>query len=135
MIKYHQRYSADPCRVHGSAVLPAISGLYGARVSDSAPGLSLLLSQCGLCPMLVLAFICGFFWDAQHTLGPKAGILKFIPDPVESLRFGYSIILYAMMGLLMQGHSATFPQREMAHLIHSRRHRHFLFTCFPNIFS
>ncbi len=88
--------------------LPAISGLYGAHV--------LILPLVFLCcsvsvnfaTMLLLAFICGFLWDAQHALGPQGGDPEIYADPVESLRFGYSIILYAMMGLLMQGIQPLF---------------------------
>lgn len=88
--------------------LPAITGLYGARV--------LILTLVFLCcsvsvdfaPMLLLAFICGFLWDAQHTLGPQGGDPEIYSNPAESLRFGYSIILYAMMGLLMQGIQPLF---------------------------
>ena len=88
--------------------LPAISGLYGARV--------LLLPLVFLCcsvsvdfaTMLLLAFICGLLWDAQHTLGPQGGDPEIYSDPVESLRFGSSIILYAMMGLLIQGIQPLF---------------------------
>lgn len=88
--------------------LPAISGLYGARV--------LILTLVFLCcavsvdfaTMLLLAFICGFLWDAQHTLGPQGGDPEIYSNPVESLRFGYSIILYALMGLLMQGIQPLF---------------------------
>ncbi|MBT8043307.1 MAG: hypothetical protein KJO79_00020, partial [Verrucomicrobiae bacterium] len=88
--------------------LPAISGLYGARV--------LILPLVFLCcavsvnfaTMLALAFICGFLWDAQHALGAQGGDPEIYNAPVESLRFGYSILLYAMMGLLMQGIQPLF---------------------------
>ncbi len=88
--------------------LPAISGLHGARV--------LILPLVFLCAavsvdfatMLLLAFICGFLWDAQHALGPHGGDPEVYTNPVESLRFGYSIILYALMGLLMQGIQPLF---------------------------
>ncbi|MDG1357839.1 MAG: hypothetical protein P8P36_06570 [Akkermansiaceae bacterium] len=81
---------------------PAIPTLFGARVLI----LPLVFLCCCVCvdfaSMLLLAFICGFLWDAQHTLGAQGGDPAIYADPVESLRFGYSIILYAMMGLLMQ---------------------------------
>ena len=31
--------------------------------------------------MLVLAFICGFLWDAQHTLGAQGGDPTIYTDP------------------------------------------------------
>ena len=88
--------------------LPAITGLHGARV--------LILPLVFLCAsvsvdfatMLLLAFICGFLWDAQNVLGPQGGNPEIYQNPVESLHFGYSIILYAMMGLLMQGIQPLF---------------------------
>lgn len=88
--------------------LPAIPGLYGARI--------LILPLVFLCTavsvnfatMLLLAFICGFLWDAQHVLGDHGGDPSVYTQPVESLRFGYSIILYSLMGLLMQGIQPLF---------------------------
>jgi hypothetical protein len=52
--------------------------------------------------MLLLAFVGGFLWDAQNALGPSGGDPEVYAQ-VGMLRFGYSIVLYAMMGLLMQG--------------------------------
>lgn len=88
--------------------LPAVHGLYGARV--------LILALVFLCAsvtvdfatMLTLAFICGFLWDAQHWSGPHGGDPEIYQNPAESLRFGYSILLYALMGLLMQGIQPLF---------------------------
>lgn len=90
--------------------LPAIPSLYGARV--------LILPLVFLCSavsvnfatMLVLAFICGFLWDAQHLLGEHGGDPDVYTHPVDSLRFGYSIILYAVMGLLMQSIQPLFKK-------------------------
>ena len=88
--------------------LPAIGGLYGARVLIF-PLVFLCASVTVEIPtMLGLAFLCGFLWDAQHTLGPHGGDLETYPNPVESLHFGYSIVLYAMMGFLMQGIQPLF---------------------------
>lgn len=90
--------------------LPAIGGLYGARVLIF-PLVFLCASVTVEIPtMLGLAFLCGFLWDAQHSLGPHGGDLETYPNPVESLRFGYSIILYAMMGFLMQGIQPLFRE-------------------------
>lgn len=61
-------------------------------------------------PMLLLAFICGFLWDAQHFLGPPGGDPKVYQDPVEMMMFGYSIVLYAAMGFLMQGIQPLFRE-------------------------
>lgn len=90
--------------------LPAVSGLYGARVLIF-PLVFLCVSVTVDIPiMLGLAFLCGFLWDAQHSLAPHGGDLENYPDPVESLRFGYSIILYGLMGFLMQGIQPFFKK-------------------------
>ncbi len=88
--------------------LPTIPALYGARV--------LILPLVFLCTavsvdfatMLLLAFICGFLWDAQHALAPHGGDSEVYSEPVEQLRFGYSIILYVFMGFLMQSIQPLF---------------------------
>lgn len=48
--------------------------------------------------MLLLAFVAGFLWDCQHTLAPHSGNEIIYTEKIESMRFGYSIILYALMG-------------------------------------
>lgn len=88
--------------------LPAITALYDARV--------LLLPLVFLCsavtvgfsPMLVLAFLCGFIWDAQSSLGPHGGDPEVYQNTVDTIHFGYSIILYGLMGILMQGIQPLF---------------------------
>lgn len=83
--------------------LPALTGLYGSRV--------LVLQLVFLCAavsvgpptMLLLAFIGGFLWDAQCALGPGVGDPDVYVERVESLRFGFSILLFGAMGYLMQG--------------------------------
>lgn len=88
--------------------LPVFSLLYDARI--------LLLQLVFLCsavtigfsPMLVLAFLCGILWDAQTTLGPQGGDPEIYNHPIDSLRFGYSTLLFAAMGLLMQGVQPLF---------------------------
>lgn len=94
--------------------VPVFTGLYEARI--------LVLPLVFLCsavtvhpaPMLALAFLCGFLWDAQHLPFPLPESLeidpKVYPHPVETMRFGYSIILYAFMGFLMQGIQPLFRE-------------------------
>ena len=60
--------------------------------------------------MLLLAFIGGFFWDAQCALGPHGGDTGVYTQQVESLRFGYSILLFGAMGALMHGIQPLFKQ-------------------------
>lgn len=83
--------------------LPAFTGLYNSRI--------LLMQLVFLCAavtvdqpaMLLLAFVGGFLWDAQSTLGPHGGDPSVYNQPVDSLRFGYSIVLFAGIGFLMHG--------------------------------
>ena len=91
--------------------IPALTGLYNSRL--------LLLPLVFLCAsvtvgppvMLALAFICGFLWDAQNALGPPGGDLEGVYKfPAETLRFGYSIVLYGTIGYLMQGIQPLFRE-------------------------
>ena len=90
--------------------LPAFTGLHDSRI--------LLVQLVFLCcavtvgppTMLVLAFIGGFLWDAQCALGPHGGDPEIYTQQVESLRFGYSILLFGGMGYLMQGVQPLFKQ-------------------------
>ncbi len=90
--------------------LPAFTGLHSARI--------LLVQLVFLCTavtvgtptMLLLAFVGGFLWDAQCVLGPQGGAPEIYANPVESLRFGYSILLFGAMGFLMQGIQPLFRQ-------------------------
>jgi hypothetical protein len=90
--------------------LPAFSALHHSRI--------LLVQLVFLCAavtvgqpvMLLLAFIGGILWDTQSTLGPHGGNPEVYSQPVESLRFGYSILLFGGMGLLMQGIQPLFKQ-------------------------
>lgn len=83
--------------------LPAFTGLHGSRI--------LVLQLVFLCAavtvgpptMLLLAFIGGFLWDAQCALGSAVGDPEVYVEQVESLRFGFSILLFGAMGYLMQG--------------------------------
>lgn len=90
--------------------VPPFTGLHHSRL--------LLVQLAFLCTavtvsqpvMLMLAFGCGFLWDAQCTLGPVAGDPEIYTQPAETLRFGYSILLFGGMGLLMQGVQPLFRQ-------------------------
>ena len=90
--------------------IPALTGLFNSRL--------LLVTLVFLCAsvtvgppvMLALAFVCGFLWDAQNALGPAGGDPAVYSDPVESLRFGYSIVLYGIIGYLMQGIQPLFRE-------------------------
>ena len=51
--------------------------------------------------MLFMSLLCGFLWDAQHLLADSPSDPYIYTDPVPTLRFGYSIILYAFMGFIV----------------------------------
>ncbi len=88
--------------------VPAFSGLSHARI--------LLVHLVFLCAavtvttptMLLLAFIGGILWDAHCSLAPIIADAEVYTKPVESLRFGYSILLFGAMGYLMQGLHPVF---------------------------
>ncbi len=90
--------------------LPSLTGFYQSRI--------LLVQLVFLCcavtvgtpTMLLLAFIGGFFWDAHCALAPGVSDSEVYTHPVESLRFGYSILLFGGMGFLMQGIQPLFKQ-------------------------
>lgn len=90
--------------------VPVFDGLHHARI--------LLVQLVFLCcavtvpmpVMLLLAFTGGFLWDAQSTLGPHGGDPEIYTRQVESLRFGYSILLFGAMGTLMQGIQPLFKR-------------------------
>lgn len=60
--------------------------------------------------MLLLAFIGGFLWDANNFVSPHGGDPEVYFQPVESLRFGTSIILFGILGYLIQGIRPLFQQ-------------------------
>lgn len=90
--------------------IPALTGFHGSRI--------LLVQLVFLCcavtvetpTMLLLAFICGFLWDANSVTGPQGGDPSVYTQPVESIRFGSSILLFAAIGALMQGIQPLFKQ-------------------------
>jgi cell shape-determining protein MreD len=90
--------------------LPAFTGLYGSRI--------LIVQVVFLCcaisthqPMvLLLAFLAGLLWDAQFTLAPHAGDPEIYKQKVENLSFGYSILLFGAMGLLISGIQPLFHE-------------------------
>jgi len=90
--------------------MPAFTGLSHSRI--------LIVHLVFLCAavtvttptMLLLAFIGGCLWDAHCSLAPITGDPEVHTQPVESLRFGYSILLFAAMGFLMQGLNPLFRQ-------------------------
>lgn len=67
--------------------------------------------------MLLLAFLGGFLWDAQQIIYPTRAAeahstihSEIYHTPTETMKFGYSILLYVLMGFLMQGIQPLFKQ-------------------------
>lgn len=87
--------------------LPPISWAYDARFLI-VPMLFFAISVTVPFPvMLGYAFVTGFLWDARHVLivGPT-----LTTGQSMDLEFGYSIVLYGLMGSLMQGIRPMFRQ-------------------------
>lgn len=90
--------------------LPAFTGIHHSRI--------LLVQLVFLCSavtvgqptMLLLAFVGGFLWDSHCAMSPHGGDPSVYNQPVEALRFGYSILLFGAMGFLMQGIQPLFKQ-------------------------
>lgn len=57
--------------------------------------------------MLVFAFLTGFLWDARHLVIDAPGVAEHTFGAgyaaMASPTFGYSIVLYGLLGSLMQG--------------------------------
>lgn len=90
--------------------LPPISAWYEARIL-----LLPLILLCGSVTvstgiMLFLAFLGGFLWDAQQVCIIIEGDPVVYHSAPDSLKFGYSIILYTLMGFLMQGIRPLFRE-------------------------
>ncbi|MBK1834050.1 hypothetical protein [Roseibacillus ishigakijimensis] len=60
--------------------------------------------------MLLLSFVCGLLWDAQHIILPVEGDPEVYPEVVTTLKFGYSIFLFALGGFIMQGVQPVFRE-------------------------
>ena len=88
--------------------LPTFTGLHHSRIFLVQLVFLCCAVTVGPRTMLLLAFIGGFLWDAQCVLGPHGGDPEIYTQQVESLRFGYSILLFGAMGLLMQGIQPLF---------------------------
>lgn len=60
--------------------------------------------------VLLLSFVCGFLWDAQHTILSVTGDAEVYPEVAATLKFGYSIFLFAIAGFVMQGVQPLFRE-------------------------
>ncbi|MEM1084674.1 MAG: hypothetical protein AAGI48_11240 [Verrucomicrobiota bacterium] len=90
--------------------IPSLTGLYGSRLFLVALVFLCAAVTVPVPVMLLLAFVCGFLTDAQNVIGPHGGDAEVYTHPVEHLRFGYSIVLYGIMGYLMHGIQPLFQQ-------------------------
>jgi hypothetical protein len=53
--------------------------------------------------MLLFAFATGFVWDARHLVIDGSPMAEHVLGATTSPSFGYSILLYGLLGSLMQG--------------------------------
>ncbi len=90
--------------------VPALTGFYFSRVLVVHLFFLCAAVTVGSPLMLVLAFIGGFLWDAHSAIGSHGGDPEVYVQPVESMRFGTSILLFAVMGYLMQGVRPLFQE-------------------------
>jgi hypothetical protein len=90
--------------------VPAFTGMHHSRILLVQLVFLCCAVTVGMPTMLLLAFLGGFFWDAQCALGPHGGDPTVYDKPVENLRFGYSILLFGAMGFLMHGIQPLFKQ-------------------------
>lgn len=90
--------------------VPAFTGLFYSRVLLVHLVFLCIAVTVGAPTMLLLAFAGGFLWDAHCAIGPHGGDPEVYTQPVESLRFGFSILLFGALGYLMQGVRPLFQQ-------------------------
>jgi cell shape-determining protein MreD len=90
--------------------LPSFTGLHHSRVLIVQLVFLCAAVTVGPPTMLILAFVGGLFWDAHSIIGPHGGDPEVYTHQVESLRFGYSVILFGAMGFLMHGIQPLFKQ-------------------------
>ena len=53
--------------------------------------------------MLGLAFFTGLMWDSLHVVIPLEGEISNPQAALKDVKFGYSILLFGLLGALMQG--------------------------------
>lgn len=90
--------------------LPALIGFHDARIHVFALTFLCCAVTVRVPAMLMLAFLCGFIWDAHNAIGSHGGDPTVYTSPVEYMRFGYSIIFYAIMGVCIQGVQPLFQR-------------------------
>lgn len=90
--------------------LPTFTILHGSRILLVQLVFVSVAFTVGSPTMLLLAFIGGFLWDANYSLGDQLVDAETYHHPVESIRFGYSIVLFAAIGFIMKGIRPLFRQ-------------------------
>lgn len=90
--------------------LPPINAWYDARILILPLVVACSAATVPTAGMLLLVFLGGFLWDAQQILNPFGGDPSIYHSQIENMKFGYSILLFALMGFLMQGIQPLFKQ-------------------------
>lgn len=90
--------------------LPSFADLYNARIFILLIVFLCIAVSVPLPVMFLYALMCGFLWDSQCTIGSPDVDTSIYQNPVPSLRFGSSILLFGFAGLLMHGFRPLFLQ-------------------------
>ena len=90
--------------------LPPINAWYDARILIVPLVVVCSAATVPTAGMLLLVFLGGFLWDAQQILNPDGDASEIYHSQIETMKFGYSILLFALMGFLMQGIQPLFKQ-------------------------
>ncbi|NJM37915.1 MAG: hypothetical protein HC845_08720 [Akkermansiaceae bacterium] len=94
----------------GAAILACFHGHVSVADFFGAARLPLFCSHCDLADDAPVSLDRWIFWDAHCALATHSADPEIYAQPVESLRFGYSILLFGAMGYLMQGIQPLFKQ-------------------------
>lgn len=82
------------------ALMPTFHSVANSRILLVISCVSVLILFFGYTQGLLFAFLAGVFQDAAHILNYYADIPEIIEQPVEHLKFGYSIILLGVVTLM-----------------------------------
>ncbi len=107
-------------------MLPAIQILQNVRLFHAAVFFFAASVSVPLPTMLLMAFFTGFVWDARYlmlpgrdssveqltsaNLGDAGSFSTMMSDGSMDLGFGYSILIFGVLGLLMQGIRPLFKK-------------------------
>lgn len=62
---------------------------------------------------LIFALLTGLLWDAEHTIAPFTRTTDFEVETVDNLKYGYSILLFGLIGFLIKFLQANLKYRGL----------------------